>query len=134
MTSDVNSLLCLWGLQRLQQTIDRLVESNRCVSEAKIEYQTLMEKYPQSTQVIVQYIAFCDTVLNDPTLANELRKQADALRDDGENADGEEREGENSNMQDSMWQASLEQRSQRSGSSGNSETHDFRVKIQLSFA
>eukprot|EP00961_Rhodomonas_salina_P004752 64601-Rhodomonas_salina.3 len=93
-----------------------------------------MEKYPQSTQVIATYIAFCDTVLNDPSLANELRKQADALQEDADVGEEDESPVEDSKMKDPSWQAALEQRSQRSGASGNSENDDFRVRIQRSFA
>lgn len=129
-----DSRRCVGRWQRLQQTIDRLVEFNRCVSQAQMEYQTLMEKYPQSTQVIATYIAFCDTVLNDPSLANELRKQADALQEDADVGEEDESPVEDSKMKDPSWQAALEQRSQRSGASGNSENDDFRVRIQRSFA
>eukprot|EP00961_Rhodomonas_salina_P250891 3391538-Rhodomonas_salina.1 len=89
-----------------------------------------MDKYPQSTQLMTAYCSFCDTVLNDPSEANELRKKVAALQEDegaGSSAGGR--------LEDAEVQGALEASTEKSGATGNgSDNDDHRVKIQKYFS
>ncbi|KAJ1484657.1 hypothetical protein T484DRAFT_2494081 [Baffinella frigidus] len=60
------------------------------IEDAKSEYRWLMEKFPESTSVILSYAHFTDTVINDIKAATKLHTLAAVLENEGLNPDEEQ--------------------------------------------